>query len=161
MVIDELKERWHVTVAVGGMGDIHDPNIVPFVTIRGIKYEKAKEHEWRREVIERNEQKWVLKNIRFNAFVWGDKRNIYYGNKVTSGKKNIAEIKQIVDNWTEFYDENAEAIENDAGSTTFITINKCSKCGAKNLPGYRVSMVDSSASICILCMLEGVSEWFK
>ncbi len=151
--LDELKEWWLVEVTISGMGDIHDPEIKPFIIINGTRWEKITSWETADKSMDKDGDRYGLKNIKFSAFI-GKKIKVFYNNK-TTGTKHKKEIDTLIENWTEFADtREASSLRPDLEEIT-----KCNFCGMKKVPGRRMHGYSQSHSICVFCMMKSVASW--
>lgn len=158
MDIEQLKVRWEVVVKVSGMGDVHDPEVRPFVIIRGTRWERLTtfDDEWQCKkahgksgIREIDGKKYGLRNTRFSAFMCNGTTRKFYNNKTTA--KHEAEIDAIIEHWTEF---------NVPVQVSIIEeITKCNICEMKKLPGYKMRGYGQNHSICTLCMVEAAADW--
>jgi hypothetical protein len=163
MNVEQLKETWRVVAIVAGMGDVHDPEVKPFVIVRGTRWEKLRgfNEEWNCKkahgddgIKEVDGEKYGLRNTKFSAFVCNGKARKFYNNKAT--KRFEAEIDEIIANWGEFQ---LREYRSDHPTNAIEEISKCNICEMKKVPGYRMQGYGQSHSICTLCMVEATASW--
>ena len=161
MSLDQLKEHWKVVVTVAGMGDVHDPEVKPFVIIRGTRWDKLTgfNEEWNCQkahggsgIREIEGVKYGLRNTKFSAFMCNGTARKFYNNKAT--KRYDVEIDEIIAHWADFrISEHDSKLEEE--------ISKCNICEMKKVPGYRMRGYGQSHSICTLCMVEATADWIS
>ena len=149
--LNEVKDRWQVSVSVVGVGDIHNPETIPFVIISG---RLLKEELIDDELIPENSA-MVQTGDGFRAIIHKGKTTQYLETKRT--RQFLADIEVITENWGEFDPEGDPERTLGGDSLNVMSGTRCSVCGSKGMPCFYG--VGHSGNHCIFCMLEGIAAW--
>jgi hypothetical protein len=130
-----------VNVVVVGVGDIHDPDTIPFVLISG-------------RMLDKDGAEFPTKDG-FKAIIHKKQVTLFLETKRT--RSYIAEVNTIVKYWGEWEAEGDPSQTNGGQSLSIMGGTSCSICGSKGMPCFYGR--GHSGNHCIFCMLEGIAEW--
>ena len=144
--LEVIKDRWKVSVSVVGVGDIHNPETIPFVIINGKLLKKYEIDD---------ETRMVETGDGFRAIIHKGKTTQFMETKRT--RQFMPEIGVIIENWGEFDPEGDPERTMGGAELEVMSGSSCTICGSKGMPCFRG--YGHKGNYCIFCMLEGIAAW--